>query len=67
MNVKGQRVIVSPTSEGVRRSCPAANWIEQLTTVTLLGDCVGGTLDVVDVITNTGERESVYGFNIDKQ
>lgn len=63
---EGQRVIVKPTSPGVRKSYPAANWLTKPTVVTLLEHSPKGTLDVIDVQLADGTEESVYSFNIDR-
>lgn len=62
----GQKVVVKQTADGVRNSYPAANWLINPTTVTLLEDCLSGTLDVVNVQLEDGTKESVYSFNIDR-
>lgn len=62
---KGTRVTVRPTAPGLRRSYPAADWINQVQTVTLLEDAPhAGTLDVIDVTDNRGQEETIYDFNI---
>jgi hypothetical protein len=46
---KGNKVTVRPTSEGSRKSYPAANWITKPCYVILAEDAIEGTLDVFDV------------------
>ena len=61
---KGSKVILDPTVNALKETYPAANWITDTVTATLLEDCVVGTLDVFDVKTEDGSEESIYGFNI---
>lgn len=63
---KGAVVTVYPTAPGLQKSYPATKWLTKKQKVTLEEPVVSGTLDVFDVITQDGEEESIYGFNLDK-
>ncbi len=63
---KGAIVIVYPTASGLQKSYPATKWLTKKQKVTLEEPANSGGLDVYDVITQDGEKESIYGFNLDK-
>ena len=62
---KGTTVVVKPTASYLKKTYPAANWIQHETKVKLLDYAPHeNTLDVVDVKLPNGKEESIYDFNI---